>query len=226
MNRVNNNKTYTDYKDARDDLADILGWYCSYCEMPVKNVIEVEHIVPIHKGGGKLNWSNFLLSCKYCNTVKNANNSTRSGYVWPDKDNTFRAFEYQYGVPIEAHSVNIAEPILYKTVTDTIKLLGLNREPYNDSAKPTVKDTRWISRNSVWGLAMDSLVDYEASGHHSTVANCISRTAIASGHFSIWMTVFDNYLFVKNLILEAFVGTDISCFDENGTPVARVNGLL
>ncbi len=44
-------KTYTNYQDARDDLADRIEWVCSYCEMGVKNMINVEHVVPLAKGG-------------------------------------------------------------------------------------------------------------------------------------------------------------------------------
>ncbi len=36
---------YSNYSDARHDLANVIGYYCSYCEMPVKNMIEVEHVI-------------------------------------------------------------------------------------------------------------------------------------------------------------------------------------
>ena len=41
MRPVNRNtRTYTDYRAARNDLSTSIGWYCSYCEMPVKNMID------------------------------------------------------------------------------------------------------------------------------------------------------------------------------------------
>lgn len=39
-------RVYTDYGQARHDLAVHIGYYCSYCEMRVFNSIEVEHILP------------------------------------------------------------------------------------------------------------------------------------------------------------------------------------
>ena len=48
INRNRNLRLYTDYGQARNDLALSIGWYCSYCEMPTKNMIEVEHVIPVH----------------------------------------------------------------------------------------------------------------------------------------------------------------------------------
>jgi 5-methylcytosine-specific restriction endonuclease McrA len=72
-------KIYKDYKAARNDLTGRLGWFCSYCEMPVHNMIEVEHIQPVANGGNELDWDNFLLACRYCNGNKR-DNSRATGY--------------------------------------------------------------------------------------------------------------------------------------------------
>ncbi len=67
-------KTYAAYGDARDDLIARLGDYCSYCELPCHKGPAVEHVQP--KGGTHGHpelervWDNFLLGCRYCNSVK------------------------------------------------------------------------------------------------------------------------------------------------------------
>lgn len=55
--------------------------YCSYCEMGVRNMVEVEHVVPRNHGGAPLEWENFLLSCRYCNGIKSNKNISRAGYI-------------------------------------------------------------------------------------------------------------------------------------------------
>jgi len=87
-------RQYIRYQDARNDLASRIGWYCSYCEMPVRNLLAIEHIVPRNKGGSELDWHNLLLSCTYCNSVKSDNNNSRLNYYWADIDNTFWCFTY------------------------------------------------------------------------------------------------------------------------------------
>ena len=59
-----------DYKDAQSFLENRIGIYCSYCEMPIINAPEVEHIVSKTNGGDKTKWENLLLGCKYCNSRK------------------------------------------------------------------------------------------------------------------------------------------------------------
>jgi hypothetical protein len=136
-------KQYTNYQNSRSDLVQQIGWYCSYCEMPVKNMIEVEHVVPVKNGGKELDWDNFLLFCRYCNSVKVDRNTSRKGYFWPDIDNTFLAFSYT--------PVKMIEPNEQLTSTkmaiaqNTIDLMGLNRYP-GSLNEPTEKDTRWRSR--------------------------------------------------------------------------------
>lgn len=89
-------KNYKRYQDARNDLAAQTGWYCSYCELAVVHMIEVEHVVPKINGGDELAWENFVLSCKYCNSIKGARNKSRDGYIWPDRDNSDLAFDYWF----------------------------------------------------------------------------------------------------------------------------------
>lgn len=225
VNRSRNTTKYTDYHQARNVLADSIGWYCSYCEMPIKNMIEVEHVIPINRGGDPLSWHNFLLCCKYCNTVKSNNNPSRSGYFWPDKDNTFRAFEYKYGVPINVNPQLNSNAILKNIANNTIKLMGLNREP-NSPNEPTKADTRWISRKEAWEMALISLEDYNIEPNNVRLQDSIVRTAKANGHFSIWMEVFKNIPEMKVKFINTFIGTHTLSFDSNGIPVYRHMGQI
>lgn len=95
------------YGEALPDLEKRLGEYCSYCEFNISHMGEVEHVTSKSKGGNRLNWSNLLLSCKYCNTRK-GNHTTSSNiedYMWPDEMNTAIAFVYDNGIPAVNSSV-------------------------------------------------------------------------------------------------------------------------
>ncbi len=219
VNKGKAHKQYKNYKDARPDLAEKLGWYCSYCEMPVKNMIEVEHVIPTNKGGNELDWKNFLLSCRYCNGVKLDRNTSRKGYFWPDTDNTFLAFS----------QANLIEPnnqltSLQKAIAqETIDLMGLNRYP-GAINKPTEADTRWRSRDETWGHAVRALDRWQKLPHPLMLQQIID-TAKGKGHFSIWMEVFKNEVKVKQALVNAFTGTAKNCFVK-GNPVSRPRGNL
>lgn len=225
INRPNSSASYSNYRDARNDLAEKIGWYCSYCEMQTKNMIEIEHVEPVHNGGAELEWSNFLLSCKYCNTVKSNHNDNREGYIWPDEDNTFKVIKYSYGNIISVNP-DITDEDIKRIVTDTILLVGLEREPGNKVSPPTLKDTRWISRSEAWGIAKESLSDYIEAEFNEYLGNQIVRTAKTQGHFSIWMEVFKEYPIIKNKLIEIFPGTDSTCFDTEGNPINGVKGKV
>lgn len=225
VNKNRNTHTYTDYRAARNDLTLSIGWYCSYCEMPVKNMLEIEHVIPINRGGKEVNWYNFLLSCKYCNTVKSNHNASRSGYLWPDTDNTFLAFRYKYGTAITYHPRLQNNTILKNTAISTLKLFGLNREPGTDFP-PTPADTRWISRNDAWNIAYDSLNDLNESPNSTALKKQIAKTAAATGHFSIWMEVFNSFPYMRQLFIQYFIGTHQKSFDDQGNPQPRQQGQL
>jgi hypothetical protein len=224
-------RTYTKHQDARNDLIQVIGWYCSYCEMPIKNMPEVEHELPVHHGGGVVDWDNFLLSCKYCNTVKSDHNTTLSGYFWPDTDNTFRAYLYHPYLPIE--------PVSTLSVQETsqavamIALCGLNREP-GTSNLPTQRDNRWNSRREAWNKALLALEGWKKFKTHKRIpaylkeemAISITNQATAEGHFSIWMTIFEDDNEIRNRLIANFPGTASDCFDTDTVPIPRLNGNL
>ncbi|MDO8996502.1 MAG: HNH endonuclease [Sediminibacterium sp.] len=213
---------YTNYKAARNDLAGRIGWFCSYCEMPIKNMIEVEHIHPVANGGNELDWNNFLLACRYCNGIKSNNNVDRTGYFWPDVDNTPLAFLYS--------ELNIIEPAVGLQANETlfanstINLTGLNRTPHSGN-EPTDSDSRWISRLSAIGVINDSYNDWLAN-QNAAFARQIARTATGHGFYSFWMLKFEGIQIVIDAINSEFIGTYVPQKDAYGTKIIRPTGTF
>lgn len=188
-------RIYTNYGQARHDLANIIGYYCSYCEMKVYNSIEVEHILPRNQGGAPLDWNNFLLSCKFCNTIKSDHNDNLESYLWPDLDNTDVAFYYSENSVIEPNILISAENILL--AENTINLMGLDRIP-GGVHEPTEADTRWRSREVAWSVAKISYNNW-VELPIEVMAKQIASTALVSGNYSIWMEVFKD---IDEVIIE------------------------
>jgi len=207
VDKGNSTKVYAKYGDALVDLTDRLGHYCSYCEMGVNNMIEIEHVHPVHNGGAELEWNNFLLSCKYCNTIKSNNNLDRNGYFWPDLDNTDLLFDYTLGndVLIIKTSLSIAHQEQTKRLVD---LVGLDRYPASGK-EPTKADKRWRLRDEALILAKNSynnwciVKDDIASPARMVFANQIALTSL-NGFYSIWCKVFENEIDVLQEIDKAW----------------------
>jgi hypothetical protein len=190
--------------------------------MPVKNMIEIEHVHPVANGGIALDWDNFLLSCRYCNGIKSNRNTGRAGYFWPDVDNTPLAFIYS--------EVNIIEPAVGLSPAEadiarkTINLTGLNLTPHSGN-EPTDRDSRWIARLSAIGVIEESYNDWLTCST-SAFARQIARTATGHGFYSFWMLRFDGINEVIDEINAAFVGTYLPQFDASGSKVIRQKGTF
>ncbi len=93
-----NKKTFSHYSEARSDLIDRLGEFCSYCEMHLDSALAVEHIMPKSEDPKKeRDWNNFLLACPNCNSTKGKTNIILDDYFWPHRDNTFMVLAYKEG---------------------------------------------------------------------------------------------------------------------------------
>ena len=158
------------YEEATPYLGKRLGFYCSYCEMPIKNVPEVEHFIAKSQGGSETDWENLLLGCKYCNTRKKDKVTSAGEYLRPDCDNTALAYSYEHGIP------QIAKESLQNW-----KQVKENRNEYTDIVK-----------------------------------NQILLTAVGSGFFSVWMTVFSEESEMLLAFIEKFPNTRTEYFDERG----------
>lgn len=214
---------YANYAAALPDLEQRLGRYCSYCERYIATNLAVEHLqakslVPVLA----LSWSNFLLACVNCNSCKGDTPVTIADYLWPDSDNTLRAFEYSAGGVVAPQST-LAAPVRAKAQA-SVSLVGLDRVP-GGAIPPTQSDLRWLKRFETWRKANDALRRL-AQNDTVELREQIVDTALATGLFSIWWTVFAVDGNMRSRFREAFVGTCTNSFDANGNLQARPGGQL
>lgn len=219
---------FNPYQNAQQPLSDLIGEYCSYCERWVCSGIHIEHKKP--KGEYpefEYSWDNFLLACTNCNSSKGKARLDLDDYVWPDKDNTLRAFLYiEEGVitPNEVYPLPLNEKI-----KNTWELLGLNRHPntyaYNGTQKPTNKDKRWVHRRDEWLKATDKKASLLKSDSNERRIDLVDL-ALQRGMFSIWYSVFYDDIDMRKRLVGAFKGTETSCFDGTYQLIARNNGVI
>lgn len=217
---------YTNYQDAGADLQARLGDYCSYCERQIETNLAVEHIQPKDPVPALRNeWTNFLLGCNNCNSSKGAIAVSIPDYLWPDLDNTIRAFKYGMG-GLVAPSPDLSLAIQAKA-QNSILLTGLDKDPGNPNParRPTNVDKRWRRRLEAWQLA-------ERSKQRLTEADSpqlreqIVETAVARGMFSVWYHAFAGNSDMRRRLREAFAGTAYACFDPNEDPLPRAGGQV
>ncbi|MBT9098119.1 HNH endonuclease [Methylovulum psychrotolerans] len=212
------------YGDARNALIGRIGDYCCYCESPIQNPA-VEHIQPkSHEPALEKTWSNFLLACPICNSIKNdqpINAANLSDYFWADTDNTLRGFFYEKDRAPQVHaSLTVAHQHIAR---NTLALTGLDREPSHPLL--TKKDRRWEKRREAWAKAERAKFNLsrQSSG---PMREQIIDTAVSTGFWSIWMTVFHDDPDMRQRFIKAFTGTSEDCFDRRTQPVARPGGKL
>jgi len=212
-------KKYTRYVNARRDLITRLGPYCSYCEMKIDSNLDVEHIRPKTTYPElELEWDNFLLACRNCNSTKGDKSPAVTDIFWPHADNTYRAFEYgEEGVVKAAHDL---PPALKKKAERSISLTGLDKTLDMENAS----DRRWLARRDAWGRAKEALNWLRECDCEPMRKMIIS--AAEGGYWSIWMTVFAQDEDMRRRFIHAWRGTAKNCFDEQGGPVPRPNGQL
>ena len=214
-------RRFSSYQNARQDLIDRLGEYCSYCEMHLDASLAVEHVKPkTHHPDLRLRWSNFLLACTNCNSIKGAQDIDLDDYYWPDTDNTARAIGYQEGGIVQADP-NLS-PEQRTKAEATIELTGLDRMPGND---PAASDRRWINRLEAWDMAEQSLQHLQAANSQSMRAQIV-LTAQGTGFWSVWMTVFRDCPDMRRRFIEAFPGTFRECFDDDYNAILRPGGAI
>ena len=208
---------YADYAEARPDLVRRLGTYCSYCERPVLTMLAVEHIEP--KGGPngrpeiEGRWDNFLLACVNCNSTKGDTSVSLAHVLLPDRDNTFAAMVY---TP-DGKVVPSSAPALA-----TLQLVGLHTRSGGDmdaNGRRVALD-RTSQRMEAWLVAAESRAEVDADPESPRLRAQVVRTAVATGFFSIWMTVFAEDADMRRRLVEAFPGTCQSgCFGPDAAPV-------
>lgn len=222
---------FASYRDAFDHLLLRIStgeWqgikiaqYCSYCERPISTSLAVEHIEPKNGLHAKPmlegRWTNFLLSCVNCNSKKSTKRVDFSQLFFPDRDNTFLAFEYLENGRIQPEqSLNNN---LMQIAKRTIDLFGLDDAIAAD-VDGVAKDRR-TQRLNAWLFALDSLRDFNSAPGNEAVRNSIVKGMLANGFFSIWMKVFKNHPDIRNLFIDSISGTrESGCFDMGANPVS------
>jgi uncharacterized protein (TIGR02646 family) len=215
---------YTRYQDAGPDLVARIGDYCSYCERQIETNLAVEHIQPKSIVSALRNsWSNFLLGCGNCNSSKGDTPVNLSDYLWPDQDNTLRAFEYVRGGLVKPHSALTSS--LAGKASATIRLTGLDRVPGIGGREPTKADQRWLRRQQAWEKA-ERCRDILTFQDTDEVRELVVEVAKARGEFSIWWTVFALDVDMRCRLRRAFIGTHGACFDSGENLVPRSGGQL
>jgi uncharacterized protein (TIGR02646 family) len=215
-----------DYRDAAHPLMTAVGEYCSYCERHIPTHLAVEHIQPKSLVPALLtSWINFLLACVNCNSSKGDTAIVLSDYLWPDTDNTLRAFEYKTGGLVEL-AAGLGAVVAAKAVA-TITLLGLDKYPGNpDSTRqPTSADLRWQHRRQLWDFA-EKAKDRLLANDSTELREQIVDSAVLRGSFGIWFTVLGFDLDMRNRLILAFCGTASNCFNANSMPVHRPGGAI
>lgn len=215
-----------DYRDAAHPLMNAVGEYCSYCERHIPTHLAVEHVQPKSSVPALLTiWTNFLLACVNCNSSKGHTPIVLSDYLWPDTDNTLRAFEYKTGGLVDL-AAGLGAVIAVKAVA-TITLLGLDRYPgnANPGRQPTSADLRWQHRRQLWDCAEKAKTRLLANDSQE-LREQIVDTAVLRGSFGIWFTVLGFDTDMRHRLISAFCGTAGNCFNATATPVHRPGGAI
>jgi|LGVE01.1.fsa_nt_gb uncharacterized protein (TIGR02646 family) len=215
------------YQDARGKLIERFGETCSYCEMHLDSGLAVEHVRPKKPEGSddilperELDWHNFLLACSNCNSTKGNKDIVLDDYLWPDRDNTFRAVTYSEGGIITPSTELSAE--LQSKANATLKLTGLDKRPPND---PKASDRRWINRREVWDIAIRNR-EHLSQNENDSFREIIVTSMTGRGYWSIWMTVFQDDSDMLQRFIKALPGTADDCFDQDGLPIQRRCGQV
>lgn len=219
---VGNVVVFNDYAEARDPLINRIGDYCSYCEVALHSTIHVEHVRPKDQVKALARtWSNFLLACDSCNSVKGSDDLVLNEYYWPDTDNTSLPFVYELDrAPQVQGGMN---PSQTAVAGRTLNLTGLNREPGH--LQLTVRDRRWLKRREAWGVALNERRKIQETDTINQRDSAV-QVAIARGFWSVWMTVFHDDLDMRQRLITGFRGTATDCFDQTTQPVQRPGGNI
>jgi len=222
-----NKMEFKTYPDARGQLIGRLGKTCSYCEMHLDSGLAVEHMRPKKPDGvddtiveRELDWYNFLLACPNCNSTKSNKDVVPDDYFWPDRDNTFRAFNYFEGGIIKSSDSLSVE--LKDKANATLKLTGLDKRPLND---PKASDRRWKNRREVWDIAVRTKERLSRTDNDN-VREIIVDLMTGYAYWSIWMTVFQDDSDMLRRFIKSLPGTADDCFDHDGIPIQRRGGQV
>jgi uncharacterized protein (TIGR02646 family) len=210
-------RDFSNYRDAKQNLIERIGSYCSYCEIHLSAQLAVEHIQPKNLPQYKIlegRWQNFLLACARCNSTKGVKDVALADHLLPDRDNTSIAYRYLADGSIEISS-DLERDIQEKALA-TLSLLCLDRgrsvttNPNKKAKEPDLLK----QRRETWLQAENAKEIRTREPGDSRISKLIVDLALATGHFSVWMQVFSDDPDMRHRLIEAFPGTKESgCFD-------------
>lgn len=212
--------TYTRYDDAKQDLVNRLGTYCSYCERRIATLLAVEHIqakaLPQYQHL-ETEWTNFLLACVNCNSAKRHSPVQFDHFLLPDRDNTFAAFSYNENGMVEPTvGLNSRVNALALATRDLTALNRLEHSEWDEAIAFSALE-RVGQRVQAWVQAKEARQDYDAG---NTSPRAIAREAAGAGFFSIWMVCFSGIPEVRQELIRIFPNTAPDCFDGASEPVS------
>jgi uncharacterized protein (TIGR02646 family) len=205
---------------AADALAGRMQWYCAYCEVALPTGPHVEHIQPrMHHPDLELEWTNWVLACTNCNSTKGHEDVPLASCLWPDRDNTFRAFLYG-----DAGVVGVNEELDAGTQALAEKLMnvvGLDRRPGHPSQR--LSDRRWSRRRDAYDKAVRARARVRANPGDAGLRELAMMCAEATGFFSVWMAVFEDDPEMRRELIGHFDAAP-ECFDASADPILRPGG--
>lgn len=203
-----NQEEYKPYGNAKPDLIQALGSYCSYCERQgFSSALDVEHLEDKNANPDKeFLWNNFLLACKNCNSIKGTKEIDFPNIILPHIQDTFSPFEYLESGFVKIKD-EVVEPLRNKVIA-LVDLVGLDRRP--GFPKYSTKDYRRQERKQAWELSKNYKQKYIAG-------NCDIETivdlSVINGFWSIWMHAFKDFPEVQKELILRFNGTRKTFFD-------------
>jgi len=253
-------------------LVDNLGFYCSYCEIPLSGH-EVEHHTYYKAWQSQIrakDLDHLLLICKDCRdhiTKEELSQEEHDNMLWPDKDVTFALhakspFTYEQRtvrhIVLHEDDIHLNEeknlvfvapnPLAgeetYRKAKNTIDHFQLNmqKEYYNDASNTLIMpldhyqqhiDNRTFERTKTWAEAVAAMerlqqLETQLEGTSLTMVrehllDQISTTAYFKGNWSVWMTVFNNYIPNNHPLLHRLFISDTRYFKNIDTEKLGLN---
>lgn len=223
--KTNADNVPTEYKhwtDAKIDLVNELGDFCSYCEKQVnKSSLHVEHIYAkaATDENGKLKyshlqyrWDNFLLACSHCNSIKGNHDIALTNPFLPHQNNVLHFIEVIDGGLIKIKDTVAGDNL--KRAGAFINLVGLDREPSHSHYSE--KDDRWQYRLSAKDIAQRYFEKY-ISVPQQTDIQTIVDLAKSIGFFSVWYYQFRGYNEVLDALIHGITVDDVRIQPFKGT---------
>lgn len=219
---------YNPWGDAKPELVEELGSFCSFCEKyNSRSALHVEHVYGKKCKDAannyiydhlKYRWDNFLLACVNCNSVKHNQDIALTNPALPHINNIMHFIESITGGVI-AVKAGLTMQELNQT-NSFISLVGLDRIPGHPQHSD--KDDRWDERLKVYDIAQRQLRKYE-NVPRKTELDTIVDLARTNGCFSIWYYAFKkheevldaliNGMMIDGVLVKPFPGTHIHSFD-------------